>query len=101
MEKQTLIIAFQTKDEHNRLDQEQMFGLVKKLTAALGGVTLRENVGGYIRKDNGQPDIEYSYTLEFFGVSAEAVQAVGQGLAVENDQEAYYVNGREFITAEN
>jgi len=94
----TAILAFTTTDANNRLSDSEQLSLVKKLTAKLGGVTLTEHLGGYTRDDNGQADCEYSYSLEFFGVKTNAVNAVVNQLASDNKQESYILNGKLVFT---
>lgn len=94
----TAILAFTTSDANNRLSDSQQLELVKQLTALLGGVTLTEHLGGYARKDNGQSDCEYSYSLEFFGVKTGRVNEVINKLAHDNKQESYILNGKLVFT---
>lgn len=98
MEKTTITLAFTTSNKHNRLNETDKLQLVTKLTQALGGVTLTEHMGGYTC-DDGTLAVEYSYTLDFYGVNVESCDKVAQQLASDNKQESYIINGKLKYTA--
>lgn len=91
--KQVITLAFSTEDKKNRLSQEKQFTLIEKLSRAFGGATLRENVGGYMMAD-GTAAIEYSYTIELIGVSRKVAKSTARGIAADNGQESFILNGK-------
>ena len=97
----TAIMAFSTGNNYNRLDEKQQVQLVAKLTSRFGGVTLTEHMGGYTM-DDGTLAVEYSYTLELFGLNEGDFSLVMQfmiDLGRMNKQESIIVNGS-FITTD-
>lgn len=95
----TAVLAFATSDKHNRLSESEQLALVKKLSQVFGGATIRENLGGYIRSDNGNCDCEYSYTIDLLGVDRkQAMQAINS-LAKANQQESFIFNKKLVFTA--
>lgn len=67
MKELKVTIAFNTKNHLQKLGE---LGQVAQLQSALeltgvDGVTITENLGGYIRPDDGMTDIEYNYTFTF------------------------------------
>ena len=95
----TAVMAFNTTNEYNRLDEKQQVKLVASITSRFGGVTLTEHMGGYTM-DDGTLAVEYSYTLELFGLNEGDFSLVMQffiDLAKDNKQESIIVNGS-FIT---
>ena len=97
----TAIMAFNTTNEYNRLDEKQQVKLVASITSRFGGVTLTEHMGGYTM-DNGDLAVEYSYTIELFGLSeglASIAMQFFNDLAKDNKQESIIVNGS-FITTD-
>ncbi|MCT2907828.1 hypothetical protein EFT87_04025 [Schleiferilactobacillus harbinensis] len=99
--KQVVTMAFKTSDplHRNRLSEDEKFKLATQATKALGGITLTENVGGWKEKD-GTLDIEYSYTLLFYGPTADDIEAWATALAKTYGQKAYYLNGEEIPVAD-
>ena len=97
----TAIMAFSTENNYNRLDEKQQVKLVARLTSRFGGVTLTEHMGGYTM-DDGTLAVEYSYTIELFGLS-EGLASIAlqffKDLARDNKQESIIVNGS-FITTD-
>ena len=91
-EKMVFTLAFKTAARLNRLTQSKQVQLVEKLTAAFGGATLTEHLGGYVA-DNGRHDIEYSYTIELIGVRRAAALKAARALASDNSQESFIFNG--------
>lgn len=87
-----VIMAFDTNNEYNQLSQAEKFQLVNSLTDMFGGVTLTEHFGGY-RMDDGTNAVEYSYTLELFGVDNDKALTVFKDLASRNSQESIIYNG--------
>ena len=97
----TAIMAFSTDNNYNRLDEKQQVKLVASITSRFGGVTLTEHMGGYTM-DNGDLAVEYSYTIELFGLSEGLASIAMQffiDLAKDNKQESIIVNGS-FITTD-
>ena len=97
----TAIMAFTTTNDYNRLDEKQQVKLVASITSRFGGATLTEHMGGYTM-DNGDLAVEYSYTLELFGLSeglASIAMQLFKDLAKDNEQESIIVNGS-FITTD-
>ena len=97
----TAIMAFSTDNNYNRLDEKQQFQLVARLTSRFGGVTLTEHMGGYTMAD-GSLAVEYSYSIELFGLSEGLASIALQflnDLAKDNNQESIIVNGS-FITTD-
>ena len=97
----TAIMAFTTTNEYNRLDEKQQVKLVASITSRFGGVTLTEHMGGYTM-DDGTLAVEYSYTIELFGLSEGLASIALQffnDLARDNEQESIIVNGS-FITTD-
>ena len=64
----TAIMAFSTGNNYNRLDEKQQVQLIARLTSRFDGATLTEHMGGYTMAD-GSLAVEYSYTLELFGLN--------------------------------
>ena len=96
-----VIMAFSTDNNYNRLDEKQQVQLVARLTSQFDGATLTEHMGGYTM-DNGDLAVEYSYTIELFGLSEGIVSLAMQffiDLAKDNNQESIIVNGS-FITTD-
>ena len=96
-----VIMAFSTDNEYNRLDEKQQVKLVARLTSKFDGATLTEHMGGYTM-DNGDLAVEYSYTIELFGLSeglASIAIQLFKDLAEDNKQESIIVNGS-FITTD-
>ena len=97
----TAIMAFTTTNDYNRLDEKQQVQLVARLTSRFDGATLTEHMGGYTMAD-GSLAVEYSYTIELFGLSeglaSIAVQFLND-LAKDNKQESIIINGS-FITTD-
>lgn len=91
----TAIMAFTTTNDYNQLDQQQQVKLIAKLTNLYDGATLTEHMGGYLMAD-GDLAIEYSYTIELFGLSANqyssAVRTL-KDLGQINGQESIIING--------
>lgn len=97
----TAVMAFTTTNEYNRLDEKQQVKLVASITSRFGGVTLTEHMGGYTM-DDGTLAVEYSYTLELFGLNEGDFSLVMQfmiDLGRMNKQESIIVNGS-FITTD-
>ena len=97
----TAIMAFSTDNNYNRLDEKQQVKLVARLTSRFGGATLTEHMGGYTM-DNGDLAVEYSYTIELFGLSeglASIAIQLFKDLARDNEQESIIING-DFITTD-
>ena len=97
----TVIMAFSTENNYNRLDEKQQVQLVARLTSRFGGVTLTEHMGGYTMADDSLA-VEYSYTIELFGLSeglASIAMQFFKDLAKDNKQESIIVNGS-FITTD-
>ena len=97
----TAIMAFTTTNDYNQLDQKQQVKLVARITSRFGGVTLTEHMGGYTM-DDGTLAVEYSYTLELFGLNEGDFSLVMQfmiDLGRMNKQESIIVNGS-FITTD-
>lgn len=97
----TAIMAFTTTNDYNQLDQKQQVKLVASITSRFGGVTLTEHMGGYTM-DDGTLAVEYSYTLELFGLNEGDFSLVMQfmiDLGRMNKQESIIVNGS-FITTD-
>ena len=97
----TAIMAFSTGNNYNRLDEKQQVQLVARLTSRFDGATLTEHMGGYTM-DNGDLAVEYSYTIELFGLSeglASIAMQFFNDLARDNKQESIIVNGS-FITTD-
>lgn len=91
----TAIMAFTTTNDYNRLDEKQQVKLVASITSRFGGVTLTEHMGGYTM-DNGDLAVEYSYTLELFGLPENQFKEVEKyfiALGRENKQESILLNG--------
>ena len=91
----TAIMAFSTDNDYNRLDEKQQVKLVARLTSRFDGATLTEHMGGYTM-DNGDLAVEYSYTIELFGLSeglASIAMQLFKDLAKDNGQESIIVNG--------
>lgn len=91
----TIILAFKTIAQYNRLSENELFEHVDKLTSLAGGVTVTEQFGGY-RMDNGNNAVEYSYKFEFFGLDKSTTQTVTNyfiKLKELNGQESVIVNG--------
>ena len=97
----TAIMAFSTDNNCNRLDEKQQVKLAARLTSRFGGVTLTEHMGGYTMAD-GSLAVEYSYTIELFGLN-EGLASIAlqffKDLARDNEQESIIVNGS-FITTD-
>lgn len=91
----TVILAFNTKAEYNRLPTMKQVLLLTDITKKFGGVTLTEHVGGY-RMENGVNAIEYSYTLELFDVDQQQARDYFIKLGQQNKQESIILNS-EFI----
>lgn len=91
----TAIMAFTTTNDYNRLNQQQQVKLITKLTNLYDGATLTEHMGGYMMAD-GSLAVEYSYTIELFGLSANqynsAVRTL-KDLGQINGQESIIING--------
>ena len=64
----TAVMAFTTTNNYNRLDEKQQVQLIARLTSRFDGATLTEHMGGYTMAD-GSLAVEYSYTIELFGLS--------------------------------
>ena len=97
----TAIMAFTTTNDYNRLDEKQQVKLVASITSRFGGVTLTEHMGGYTMAD-GSLAVEYSYTIELFGLSegfASIAIQFFKDLAKDNNQESIIINGS-FITTD-
>ena len=97
----TAIMAFTTTNDYNRLDEKQQVKLVASITSRFGGVTLTEHMGGYTMAD-GSLAVEYSYTIELFGLNEGLVSLAVQffiDLAKDNNQESIIINGS-FITTD-
>ena len=97
----TAIMAFSTDNDYNRLDEKQQFQLVARLTSRFDGATLTEHLGGYTM-DDGSLAVEYSYSIELFGLSEGLASIALQflnDLAKNNNQESIIVNGS-FITTD-
>ena len=97
----TATMAFSTDNNYNRLDEKQQVKLVARLTSRFDGATLTEHMGGYTM-DDGTLAVEYSYTIELFGLS-EGLASIAlqffKDLAKDNKQESIIVNG-DFITTD-
>ena len=97
----TAIMAFSTNNNYNRLDEKQQVKLVARLTSRFDGATLTEHMGGYTM-DNGDLAVEYSYTIELFGLN-EGLASIAiqffKDLARDNNQESIIING-DFITTD-
>ena len=97
----TAITAFSTNNNYNRLDEKQQVKLVARLTSRFDGATLTEHMGGYTM-DNGDLAVEYSYTIELFGLG-EGLASIAlqffKDLARDNEQESIIING-DFITTD-
>lgn len=91
----TIILAFNTKAEYNRLPMMKQVLLLTDMTKKFGGVTLTEHIGGY-RMDNGTNAVEYSYTFELFDVDQQQARDYFITLGQQNNQESVIFNG-EFI----
>ena len=97
----TAVMAFSTDNDYNRLDEKQQVQLVARLTSRFDGATLTEHMGGYTM-DDGDLAVEYSYTIELFGLSdglASIALQFFNDLAKDNNQESIIVNGN-FITTD-
>ena len=91
----TAIMAFSTDNNYNRLDEKQQVQLVARLTSRFDGATLTEHMGGYTM-DDGTLAVEYSYSIELFGLSeglASIAIQLFKDLAKDNKQESIIVNG--------
>ena len=91
----TVIMAFSTDNNYNRLDEKQQVQLIARLTSRFDGATLTEHMGGYTMAD-GSLAVEYSYSIELFGLSEGLVSIALQffnDLAKDNKQESIIVNG--------
>jgi len=92
----TVIMAFSTDQELNRLTVPQRVALVNQLTdLTADGVTTTEHLGGYRMKD-GTNAVEYSYTFEMFGLdqtTADKVRAFFESLKELHNQESILYNG--------
>lgn len=88
----TVILAFNTKAEYNRLPTMKQVLLLTDITEKFGGVTLTEHIGGY-RMDDGTNTVEYSYTFELFDVTDTPVREYFYDLARDNKQESLIING--------
>ena len=91
----TVILAFNTKAEYNRLPMMKQVLLLTDITKKFGGVTLTEHVGGY-RMDNGINAVEYSYKFELFDVDPQQARDYFIKVGQQNSQESIIFNG-EFI----
>lgn len=87
----TAIMAFVTTNDYNQLDQQQQVKLIAKLTNLYDGATLTEHMGGYLMAD-GDLAIEYSYTIELFGLSENQYNS-----AVRTLKDLGQMNGQESI----
>ena len=97
----TAVMAFTTTNDYNRLDEKQQVQLIARLTSRFDGATLTEHMGGYTM-DNGDLAVEYSYSIELFGLSEGLVSIAMQffnDLAKDNKQESIIING-DFITTD-
>ena len=97
----TAITAFSTNNNYNRLDEKQQVQLIARLTSRFDGATLTEHMGGYTMAD-GSLAVEYSYTIELFGLSEGLASIAMQffiDLARDNNQESIIING-DFITTD-
>ena len=97
----TAIMAFSTDNNYNRLDEKQQVKLIARLTSRFDGATLTEHMGGYTM-DDGSLAVEYSYSIELFGLSEGLVSLAMQffiDLARDNKQESIIING-DFITTD-
>lgn len=91
----TIIMAFKTVAQYNRLSERELFEHVDKLTSLAGGVTVTEQFGGY-RMDNGNNAVEYSYKFELFELDKNTAQTVVDyfiKLKALNGQESIIING--------
>ena len=91
----TAIMAFTTTNDYNRLDEKQQVKLIARLTSRFDGATLTEHMGGYTMAD-GSLAVEYSYTIELFGLSegfASIAIQFFKDLARDNEQESIIING--------
>lgn len=91
----TAIMAFTTTNDYNQLNQQQQVKLIAKLTNLYDGATLTEHMGGYLMAD-GDLAIEYSYTIELFGLSANQYSSAVRtfkDLGQMNGQESIIING--------
>ena len=88
----TVILAFNTKAEYNRLPTMKQVLLLTDITKKFGGVTLTEHIGGY-RMDNGTNAVEYSYTFELFDVDPQQARNYFITLGQQNNQESIILNG--------
>lgn len=90
-----VIMAFSTDNNYNRLDEKQQVKLIAKLTNLYDGATLTEHMGGYMMAD-GDLAVEYSYTIELFGLSANQYSSAVRtfkDLGQMNGQESIIING--------
>ena len=97
----TAVMAFSTENDYNRLDEKQQVQLIARLTSRFDGATLTEHMGGYTM-DDGTLAVEYSYTIELFGLSEGLASIAIQfmiDLGRENKQESILLNGS-FITTD-
>ena len=91
----TAILAFNTVDKYNRLEQVNQINLVSDITANFEGVTLTEHLGGY-NMDDGSRAVEYSYMFQLFGLDELQFKEAEQyfmALGCENKQESILLNG--------
>ena len=96
-----VIMAFSTDNNYNRLDEKQQVQLIARLTSRFGGATLTEHMGGYTM-DDGTLAVEYSYTIELFGLNEGDFSLAMQfmiDLGRMNKQESIIING-DFITTD-
>lgn len=91
----TAILAFNTVDKYNRLEQVNQIDLVSDITDKFNGVTLTEHLGGY-NMDDGSRAVEYSYMFQIFGLDGlqfKEAEKYFMALGRENKQESILLNG--------
>lgn len=92
----TIIMAFETSERYNRLNESDIFSVVANLTSLAGGATVTEQYGGYVM-NGGITALEYSYKFELFGLDESAVKAVTDyflKLKELHNQESIIINGK-------
>lgn len=93
MKELKVTIAFNTTNNLNKITETQQVEQISNVLTVKGvdGVTLNENLGGYIRQDNGKNDIEYSYTFIIFESVTSTMESIlnhFEALGKDNNQES-------------
>ena len=92
----TVVMAFTTEQARNKLTEGRQVALISSIMDTINtGATLTEHMGGYIM-DNGTYAIEYSYTIDMYGLNQEQVDKARElfvDLKNLNKQESIIFNG--------